>query len=157
LTVLINVTCHYLGEVYRLCRRTVFSASPTKVDSRTSGAARVSSSSVNLLSDIPHDLPAELTQTLAESSHVRIERIVSRGHVSSPGFWYDQDWPEWVTVIRGNARVQFENGETVELTAGSFLDIPAHRRHRVEWTDPNQDTIWLAIYDTSAKAPPRRK
>lgn len=100
----------------------------------------------NLLADLPAHLPQELTQTLLASRHVRIERIISHGHASPPEFWYDQDKPEWVLLIQGAARLQFEGAQPVEMTAGSFVNIPAHVRHRVEWTDPNQQTIWLAVY-----------
>ena len=70
---------------------------------------------------------------------------VSHGHKSPEGFWFDQDQNEWVLLIAGAARLQFED-ETVEMKAGSFVNIPAHRRHRVDWTDPDQPTIWLAIH-----------
>jgi cupin 2 domain-containing protein len=100
----------------------------------------------NLFADIPPNLPTELIQTLAESPNVRIERIISQGHASPPGFWYDQDHNEWVLVLTGEARVTFQDGSIVELVPGEFLNIPAHTRHRVEWTDPNQSTIWLAVH-----------
>ena len=44
----------------------------------------------NLFADVPPHLPNELVQTLLDASNVRIERIVSYGHASSEGFWYDQ-------------------------------------------------------------------
>ena len=100
----------------------------------------------NLLADIPAVLPAELFQTLLEVGDVRIERIVSRGHSSPPGFWYDQPQSEWVLVMAGAARLVIEGGEPWELRAGSYVNIPAHTRHRVEWTDPGQPTIWLAVH-----------
>jgi cupin 2 domain-containing protein len=100
----------------------------------------------NLLADLPTSLPVELVQTLLETSGLRIERIVSHGHVSPEGFWYDQDTHEWVLLISAAARLRFEGEEPVEMRAGSFINIPVHRRHRVEWTDPNQPTIWLAVH-----------
>jgi cupin 2 domain-containing protein len=99
----------------------------------------------NLFDDLPAGLPEELTQTLLSAAGLRIERIVSRGHASPDDFWYDQPRHEFVVLLRGAARVRFEDGE-VELMTGSFLNIPAHRRHRVEWTDPHQPTIWLAVH-----------
>ena len=99
----------------------------------------------SVLSDIPTVLPSELTETLVQTRRVRIERIVSRGHASPEGFWYDQGENEWVLVVQGAARLQFEN-ETVELKPGDWIDIPAHRKHRVNWTSPNQVTIWLAVF-----------
>lgn len=99
----------------------------------------------NLLSHLPATLPDELITTLLEADNIRIERIVSRGQASPEHFWYDQDQHEWVIIVKGAARLQFQN-ESVEMTAGDFVNIPAHKRHRVEWTDPDQFTIWLAIF-----------
>ena len=101
---------------------------------------------LNFFADISSELPQELVQTLLTKPGLRIERIVSRGHSSPERFWFDQDMHEWVILIRGAARLRFEDGQVVEMTAGSFLEIPAHRRHRVEWTDPDQDSIWLAVH-----------
>ena len=101
----------------------------------------------NLFASPPAPLPAELVETLAETAKLRLERIVSRGHASPPGFWYDQDWDEWVAVLRGQARLQFaDGGATVSMGPGDFVVIPAHRKHRVEWTDPAADTVWLAAH-----------
>ena len=91
----------------------------------------------NLFSDLPHSMPDEVITTLAESSHVRIERIVSHGHCSPADFWYDQDQHEWVIVLQGRAKLRI--GEVVhELGAGDYLLITAHQRHRVEWTSPDR-------------------
>ena len=96
---------------------------------------------------IPADLPEESFTTILQANDLRIERIVSQGHASPPGFWYDQNENELVIVLEGRAAVQFEdNAEPVELRQGSYLNIPAHARHRVAWTDPNQKTLWLAIH-----------
>ena len=101
----------------------------------------------NLFAAIPPSLPAELVEPLAAAGAVRVERIVSRGHASPPGFWYDQPHGEWVVLLRGAARVLFEGAEKpIELRPGDWLDIPAHRRHRVEWTDPAMPTVWLAVH-----------
>jgi len=100
-----------------------------------------------LLADLPASLPEELVSVLLATPHVRIERIVSTGQASPAGFWYDQDENEWVIVIEGSAAVQFAgDSEPVVLQRGSYLNIPAHKRHRVAWTDPNQKTVWLAIH-----------
>lgn len=99
----------------------------------------------NLFDDVPERLPEELLQTILSRSNVRIERIVSRGHVSPEGFWYDQDQREFVVLLQGAARLRFED-ELLEMKPGSFVDIPAHRRHRVEWTTPDEPTIWLAVH-----------
>jgi cupin 2 domain-containing protein len=99
----------------------------------------------NLLADLPAHLPEELIQTLLSTSQVRIERIVSQGHASPPGFWYDQAEEEWVLLIQGATCLRLDDG-LVEMKPGDFLSIPAHRKHRVEWTSPDELTIWLAIY-----------
>jgi cupin 2 domain-containing protein len=101
----------------------------------------------NLLDGIPSELPAELLTTILAADGLRIERIVSQGHASPRGFWYDQERSEWVVLLEGSAAVQFEgDAEPVELRRGSCLNIPAHVRHRVVWTDPDQKTVWLAIH-----------
>jgi cupin 2 domain-containing protein len=103
----------------------------------------------NLLSNIPTDLAGELVERLIEGRAFRVEQIVSRGHVSPLGFWYDQPEEEWVLVLQGSAKLRFEGEETlVQMDSGDCVEIPAHRRHRVEWTDPDQDTVWLAIHYT---------
>lgn len=89
----------------------------------------------------------ELQEILLDRGDVRIERIVSRGHSSAPGFWYDQTDNEWVIVLSGNALVLLDgDGEPIALGPGDHLNIPAHVRHRVEWTDPERDTVWLAVF-----------
>lgn len=100
----------------------------------------------NLLRNIPENLPDELFETLVETEAVHIERIVSRGHITPPGDWYDQETREWVTVLQGSARLEFEGGREVSLVTGDTLTIEAHDRHRVAWTDPEQETIWLAVH-----------
>jgi cupin 2 domain-containing protein len=92
-------------------------------------------------------VPDELKEVLLDRDSVRIERIVSRGHSSQPGFWYDQTDNEWVVLLSGRARLLFEGEpDPISLGPGDYLDIPAHTRHRVEWTDPDQDTVWLAVF-----------
>ena len=101
----------------------------------------------NLFADLPQHLPDELVTTLLDATNVRIERIVSHGHASPEGFWYDQDQHEWVVVLKGAARLRFENDEQpVEMKPGDFVNIQAHKRHRVEWTTPDEPTIWLAVH-----------
>ena len=101
----------------------------------------------NLLAKIPALLAQEEITTLVSSPAVRIERIVSRGHASPPGFWYDQPQDEWVVVLAGCAELVFaDDGPTMLLAAGDYMHIPAHRRHRVAWTDPARATVWLAVH-----------
>lgn len=99
----------------------------------------------NIFADLPERMPDELFTTLLKAFNVRIERIVSHGHSSPAGFWYDQDQHEWVVVLKGAARLRFED-ETVEMKPGDFINIPAHRKHRVEWTTPDEPTLWLTVF-----------
>ena len=101
----------------------------------------------NLYDNIPAQLPEELFTDILKTDDFRVERIVSQGHASPEGFWYDQDQNEWVMVLEGAARIRFEDrADAVELRPGDYLTIPAHKRHRVEWTVPDQRTVWLAIH-----------
>jgi cupin 2 domain-containing protein len=99
----------------------------------------------NLLADVPRQIPSELFTTLLEADNVRIERIVSQGQASPGGFWYDQAQHEWVMVLKGAARLRFED-ECIELKPGDFISIPAHKKHRVDWTTPDEATVWLAVH-----------
>jgi cupin 2 domain-containing protein len=99
----------------------------------------------NIMADIPENLPEELTTVLQECHGVRIERIVSRGHGSPEGFWYDQPEHEWLLVLQGAARLEFED-RVVEMSPGDYITIPAHQKHRVGWTTPDEPTIWLAVH-----------
>ena len=99
----------------------------------------------NLLQPLPTRLDAEIFETVMAAPGLRVERILSQGQSSPPDVWYDQDEAEWVVVLQGRARLQFESG-MVALAAGDALNIPAHVRHRVDWTDPDQVTVWLAVF-----------
>ncbi|ATG91116.1 phosphoribosylaminoimidazole carboxylase [Methylomonas koyamae] len=105
---------------------------------------RISSSSI--FTGIPVQLPIELCQTLFAAPNLRIERIVSRGHITPKDAWYDQAWDEWVLVLQGAARLSFKTAAALEMVAGDYVMIPAHCLHRVDWTSPDQDTVWLAIH-----------
>jgi cupin 2 domain-containing protein len=101
----------------------------------------------NLFAGVPIGLSEELVEVLAEGKHVRIERIVSTGHASPAGFWYDQEQVEWVAVLRGEAKLVFSGDEEPRhLKAGDWVTIPAHRQHRVEWTSGEEPTVWLAVF-----------
>lgn len=104
---------------------------------------------MNLFSTLPADTTAECFDTLLQRPGVRVERIVSRGQASPPGFWYDQSEGEWVVVLQGAAGLRFEDEEqTRVLNAGDCVDIQPHRRHRVDWTSSDTPTVWLAIHYT---------
>lgn len=101
---------------------------------------------MNILESIPESLPEELTEDILNSGSIRIERIVSRGQSSPAEGWYDQDENEWVMVAAGAGRILFEDGREILLSAGDYINIPRHSRHRVSWTDPRQLTVWLAVF-----------
>lgn len=89
----------------------------------------------------------EIFEDLLKTDHLRIERIISKGHASPGGFWYDQAGHEWVMVLRGSAGISVEGVEgIIRLAAGDHLNLPARTRHRVEWTDPEGITLWLAVH-----------
>ena len=101
----------------------------------------------NIFADIPTTLADEQFTALWSTATVRVERIISNGQASPPGFWFDQNEAEWVLVLRGAAAIRFQGQvDPVVLKLGDYLYIPAHARHRVEWTDPDQVTVWLAIH-----------
>lgn len=112
------------------------------------------SAPLNLFDRIPADLPQEWVETLVAARGVRVERIVSNGHRSADGFWYDQDTDEFVVLLSGAARVDFDGqggdqaAREVPLRPGDWLLIPAHRRHRVAWTAPDVASVWLAVHVT---------
>jgi cupin 2 domain-containing protein len=101
----------------------------------------------NIFKKIPESIPEELVDIISETKEVRIERIVSKGHTSPSGFWYDQDRNEYVLLLKGSAGLFFEGAqEALVMHPGDYVDIPAHARHRVEWTDPDQETVWMAVH-----------
>ncbi len=108
----------------------------------------------NLFAQIPGGLAGrdEFNEILAKNPHARVERIVSRGHASPPDFWYDQQETEWVLVVAGRARLRFEGDRVLELGPGDHVLIPARTRHRVDWTDPSCDTVWVALFLSSDSA-----
>jgi len=109
-----------------------------------SSSAQVGESVKNIFDDLPPHLPKELVQILVRAADVRIERIISHGHSSPTDFWYDQPQHEWVIVLKGAARLQFEDG-MVEMKPGDFINIQASKKHRVDWTTPDEPTVWLGV------------
>jgi cupin 2 domain-containing protein len=108
----------------------------------------------NLLSSLPQEVPVEVFETILENTHFRLERILSAGQVTPPGAWYEQDDHEWVLLLSGGASLRFEDDPNlVKLHPGDSLLILAHRRHRVEWTDPVKHTVWLALHYSEETKP----
>jgi len=101
----------------------------------------------NLLAGLPTLQAEEQVERLIEGSNIRIERVVSTGQASPVGFWYDQPDDEFVVLLAGAARLRFERDDRgIDLGPGDWLEIPAHARHRVEWTQADPPTIWLAVH-----------
>lgn len=101
----------------------------------------------NIFSNIPDHLPEELFESLLKKDNIHIERIVSQGHSTPADQWYDQDWDEWVILLQGQATLRYEHtNQLVHLAAGDYEFILAHTKHRVEWTEPDINTVWLAVH-----------
>jgi cupin 2 domain-containing protein len=100
----------------------------------------------NIFKGISAIIPEELFENLLVRETLKIERIISQGHCAPTGEWYDQAWDEWVLLLEGEALLGYEDGNQDKLQRGDYLFIPAHTRHRVEWTQPEVNTIWLAIH-----------
>ena len=100
----------------------------------------------NILTNIPNNLESEVLECLVDAENVQIERIISLGHRSPDTGWFDQETNEWVMVLKGEAVLLFEEGTTKNLKPGDYLNIPAHTKHKVEWTEPDSETIWLAVH-----------
>ena len=89
----------------------------------------------------------EISEPLLKTEHFKLERIISSGQGTPPGEWYDQDTDEWVILLSGSAGLLFDGEKEIFIMEpGDYVHIPAHRRHRVEWTDPEQKTVWLALH-----------
>ena len=103
----------------------------------------------SLFCNLPNATQEERFEDLCRSKSFRIERILSGGQVSPPGFWFDQSNDEWVLVVQGEAEISLlDPDETIHLCAGDWLMIGAHRKHRVEATSREPVTIWLAVHGT---------
>jgi cupin 2 domain-containing protein len=101
----------------------------------------------NIFSDIPEALPDELIENILSAKKAIVKRIISRGQASPSNFWHDQAGNEWVLLLKGSAEILFKDFENpVILRPGDYIYISAHLKHRVEWTDPAEDTIWLTVH-----------
>jgi len=101
----------------------------------------------NLFAQVSAHSAEEEILPLVEKPGARVERIVSTGQGSLPGFWCDQAWTEWVVVLAGRAALRFEGeAEPRLLGPGDWIEIAPHARHRVEWTDAERPTVWLAVH-----------
>ena len=100
----------------------------------------------NIFDDIPDNINVEIIDDLVAGENVKIERIISKGQSSPDSGWYDQAENEWVLVIKGAAILEFADGSKQTMKAGDHISIAAHEKHRVQWTEPDTETIWLAVF-----------
>lgn len=102
---------------------------------------------MNNLFEIPY-IPenAEISEALLPDKGILIEKIVSAGQASPPGFWYDQDRDEWVVLLQGLARLEWEDGRMKDMEPGDWIFIPSHEKHRVDWVSDEKECIWLAVH-----------
>ena len=100
----------------------------------------------NIFTNIPQNLKSEVFEHLVNTDNVKVERIISPSQHSPDTGWLDQKTNEWVIVLKGEAVLSYEQGAPKHLKTGDYINIPAHAKHRVEWTDPDNETIWLAIH-----------
>jgi len=106
----------------------------------------------NLLAALPPTGRDELFQEILQRPGLKIERIVSSGQATPHGEWYDQEWGEWVLLLAGSAGLLLEREDEPRLLRpGDYLYLPAHCRHRVDWTDPGMQTVWLAVHFTDSR------
>lgn len=102
--------------------------------------------SENIFDNIPKPADKEFFEELLLKNGLKIERIVSFGHTTPELEWYDQKKDEWVILLKGEAIISFLNGDDVRLKAGDYINIAAHKKHRVSWTKPDEESVWLAVH-----------
>jgi cupin 2 domain-containing protein len=96
---------------------------------------------------LPNSLPqTELSEMLVDSNQIAIKRIISTGQVTPVGEWYDQEQNEWLIVLQGSGELSYEDNSRIKLTTGDYLLIPAHQKHRVEYTSTEPPCIWLTVF-----------
>jgi len=100
----------------------------------------------DIFDNIPKDLTNEFFEDIVLSDNVKIEKIISKGHTSPKDGWYNQEQNEWVIVLKGEGIISFEDEKQICLKSGEYINIPAHKKHKVSWTKPDEETIWLAVF-----------
>lgn len=101
----------------------------------------------NIFEDLPDKNDHEFFENLMDDPRFKLERIISFGQATPKDEWYDQERDEWVILLKGSASLVFEgNAEVIELMPGDHLLIPAHQKHRVSRTDPDEPSFWLALH-----------
>ncbi len=101
----------------------------------------------NLFLNIPEKVKKEIFEPIIKNKKFKLERIISQGQCTPEGKWLEQKNNEWVVLLSGKAKLKFEYDRASYLMeAGDYIHIPKGKRHRVEWTDPNKKTVWLALH-----------
>ncbi len=100
----------------------------------------------NIFEGLPAGTAEEEFTGLLRRPGLRIERIVSNGQASAPGFWYDQPHDEWVILLKGAAGLAIEGEAERRLKPGDYIFLPARKRHRVTFTAADEPTVWLAVH-----------
>ena len=100
----------------------------------------------NIFKEIPKQLQDELFEDIITTEKLKIQRIVSYGHTSPKSGWYKQDTNEWVILLKGEAILSFEKREDIRLKSGDYINILALEKHKVSWTKPDEESVWLAIH-----------
>ncbi len=100
----------------------------------------------NIFNTIPTNLSEELFEDIISKDKIKIQRIVSQGHITIEGEWYDQDDNEWVIVLQGAATISFKDEDDISLKTGDYINILAHKKHRISWTSESEKTIWIAVH-----------
>jgi len=100
--------------------------------------------------NIPKKLSRELFNTILSKNNIKIEKIVSKNHITPKGKWYSQNKNEFVIILKGSAELLFfpykkyPKGHKIKMKTGDYINIPAHIKHRVDKT--SKKTIWLAVF-----------
>ena len=100
----------------------------------------------NIFTNITKNTDQEIFEDIISKNGVKIEKIISHGQTSPKEGWYNSKKDEWVMILKGEAVLSFKNSADVKLEKGDYLNIPAHTKHKVSWTLPNKETIWLAVH-----------
>jgi len=100
----------------------------------------------NIFKNITKNPDKEIFEDIISKDGIKVERIISHGQTSPKEGWYDQNSDEWVMILKGEAVLSFQNSDDVRLKKGDYINIPAHTKHKVSWTLPDEETIWLAVH-----------
>mgnify|MGYP003385494513 CR=1 FL=1 len=100
----------------------------------------------NIFKNIPSNLDSEAFNEILSNDSLKIERIISKGQCSPEHGWYQQTQNEWLILLQGAATLTFDDNRELHLKPGDYLNIPAKQRHKVSWTAPDIETIWLTVH-----------